>query len=39
LIFATHPSISAFYLENKVNALSFCKMDDVETIVRGIGEK
>ncbi len=35
MIFAIHPSISAFYPENEERTLSFCKMDDVETIAKG----
>jgi len=35
LIFAIHPSICAFYRENGINPLSFCKMDEVDTKVEG----
>jgi hypothetical protein len=34
-ISAIHPSISAFKRENSIIALSFCKMDDVETMEEG----
>lgn len=35
LIFAIHPSICAFYRENGIYSLLFCKIDEVDTKVEG----